>query len=448
METAWRENIILVLLVICLLSTGPSICSNLPLLSGTLKTMQVNACDGEDIKIKCWPNTLISIYSAQYGRRTDFKHKCSAGKSSLEEIETNCIAPTALKVVEATCREKRVCDIPVAPEMFGEDPCPGERKYLEIAYKCRPNTFFNKVACESQKMRLRCHKTLKIVIYSATFGATVDSIPECPHLPGLPGEDCQASYATETVMASCHGKKRCSLSVDLATFGNPGCKQGTRLFLKVVYTCVPQAILKDLEISTDADKDTEEDGDYPLVIEDPHLDGLLSTTPFPRGDTTPKRPPVDGLDRDRTGTLAPDLQSDGYATEETTDNCTTMETEARPIGFLTEWISAYTFVKANQEKFILYLTLSLGAGLLAFLIVLAGRLYFQRQRQSRRAKLHITDPLPSVFDDTAELDHYEASGARHENSVEAVRYTNRSTMSRQDSDSHPRAPLSHNYYYS
>jgi hypothetical protein len=44
------------------------------------------------------------------------------------------------------------------------------------------------------------------------------------------------SYATETVMQLCHGKRRCQLSADTATFGDP-CSENSRMYLKVVYTC-------------------------------------------------------------------------------------------------------------------------------------------------------------------------------------------------------------------
>jgi len=37
-------------------------------------------------------------------------------------------------------------------------------------------------------------------------------------------------------MNMCHGKRRCTLSADPATFGNP-CKPESRMYLKVVYTC-------------------------------------------------------------------------------------------------------------------------------------------------------------------------------------------------------------------
>lgn len=48
--------------------------------------------------------------------------------------------------------------------------------------------------------------------------------------------DCLASYATETVMQYCHGRRKCSLTADQKTFGKP-CLPESRMYLKVVYTC-------------------------------------------------------------------------------------------------------------------------------------------------------------------------------------------------------------------
>lgn len=48
--------------------------------------------------------------------------------------------------------------------------------------------------------------------------------------------DCLASYATETVMQKCHGRRKCTLSADSTTFGKP-CRPDSRMYLKVVYTC-------------------------------------------------------------------------------------------------------------------------------------------------------------------------------------------------------------------
>lgn len=47
---------------------------------------------------------------------------------------------------------------------------------------------------------------------------------------------CLVSFATETVMQLCHGRRRCNISADTQTFGNP-CRPDSRMYLKTVYTC-------------------------------------------------------------------------------------------------------------------------------------------------------------------------------------------------------------------
>ncbi|GFT07965.1 hypothetical protein NPIL_270741 [Nephila pilipes] len=59
----------------------------------------------------------------------------------------------------------------------------------------------------------------------------------CMALKSVKTPYCQVSYATEAVMSSCHGRRKCSIGADVGTFGKPGCPPGTRLFLKVVHTC-------------------------------------------------------------------------------------------------------------------------------------------------------------------------------------------------------------------
>ena len=62
----------------------------------------------------------------------------------------------------------------------------------------------------------------------------------------------------------------------------------------------------------------------------------------------------------------------------------------------------------NQEKFYLYLILSVTAGLLLFLGLVIGRLLVQRHRARREAKFHATaaeHALPNGFaDDISEID--------------------------------------------
>ena len=47
---------------------------------------------------------------------------------------------------------------------------------------------------------------------------------------------CLAEHSTEIVMEMCHGKRKCTIKADVATFGKP-CRPDSRKYLKVVYTC-------------------------------------------------------------------------------------------------------------------------------------------------------------------------------------------------------------------
>ena len=46
------------------------------------------------------------------------------------------------QVVLQKCQDQRQCQVQAATSVFGQDPCPGTSKYLEVAYKCRPSELF------------------------------------------------------------------------------------------------------------------------------------------------------------------------------------------------------------------------------------------------------------------------------------------------------------------
>lgn len=128
--------------------------------------------------------------------------------------------------------------------------------------------FRSKVACENDNMPLMCNPYSRIAIYSASFGHTERESVQCGgqgggasgnvlinrEESGTPSKchrlvvvlstthaehsfsACLVSYATETVMQICHGRRRCSVTADAGTFGRP-CKTDVRMYLKVVYTC-------------------------------------------------------------------------------------------------------------------------------------------------------------------------------------------------------------------
>jgi hypothetical protein len=156
----------------------------------------------------------------------------------------------------------------VAPEVFGggeggNDPCPQVRKYVEVAYKCKPTKFRSKVECHSQTLELDCnqkpsttqslrhkvtdeHDMERLAIYSATFASSIGSHIYCPDTASdtaisslssssmLDGsirftqeasqtdavgqKTCEESYATDAVMKLCHGKRKLFSLISPFTF--------------------------------------------------------------------------------------------------------------------------------------------------------------------------------------------------------------------------------------
>lgn len=92
--------------------------------------------------------------------------------------------------------------------MFRGDPCPGVRKYVEVAYKCRPcniiifllsvplqnyiffflDEFRSKVACENDKIQLKCNPNARVAVYSASYGRTEYESFQCPQPQGVSEE--------------------------------------------------------------------------------------------------------------------------------------------------------------------------------------------------------------------------------------------------------------------
>ncbi|KAL5273564.1 hypothetical protein ACFFRR_000358 [Megaselia abdita] len=242
------------------------------------------------------------------------------GKDNLANelnIPENCLWPNALQysllqtVVEA-CQKKKHCKFNAIPEFYGlgrsgvgiassgngassntsndqsgttttsttvtsasssstttttsasntsSEPCPRIRKIVEISYKCRPYEFRSKVACENDIAQIECNPYSRIAVYSASFGRTEYESIQCPQPQGVKEETCLATYATETVMQICHGRRKCNIAADPNTFGRP-CHKNSRMYLKVVYTCVPKQVLKQrFESEEEQDENDDFEGD-------------------------------------------------------------------------------------------------------------------------------------------------------------------------------------------
>ncbi|XP_076261457.1 uncharacterized protein LOC143197137 isoform X2 [Rhynchophorus ferrugineus] len=352
------------------------------LLSGTLRTYQRAGCDNDIVTLKCPAGTSISVQIAQYGKSASSHRLCNSKSTSTSlapymSDTTVCLLPNTIQTVVEACQKKRQCKFQTSPTTFGGDPCPGIPKYVEVAYKCRPYEFRSKVACENERIQLKCNPNSRVAVYSASYGRTQYESIQCPQPQGVPEESCLASYATETVMQLCHGKRSCDLAADISTFGSP-CKPQSRMYLKVVYTCVPRRVLKDQyegpleedELDQSPNEDTDEFDTYDT--ENEHIRESAAS------------PPVPNLD---------DTSRDNF----TKEAGLTPETNSTELHF------------EIQKRTIIYICISVAVVLLIVVGFLLGRLFLNRRRNQKEEKFYATSisdhTLANGFtDDISEVD--------------------------------------------
>ncbi|NXC50139.1 EVA1C protein, partial [Penelope pileata] len=210
-------------------------------ISQVLKNYTDHACDGEYVSLRCPHRTTISIQSSFYGRIVPSHQMCPSryphSYATLVKEDVACSVGTSLQKMLDECQDRRSCQFLVNSRLFGADPCPGTGKYLLVWYKCRPNEYKSKVACEDDKLRLSCKKSMVIAIYSAIFGRTQGGSLECPYQNlGMPMIECQSTTALQLMIKRCHGKRSCSIYASTYEFGDP-CYPGIRKHLNVIYTC-------------------------------------------------------------------------------------------------------------------------------------------------------------------------------------------------------------------
>ncbi|CAL8392175.1 unnamed protein product [Arctogadus glacialis] len=213
-------------------------------LSKVLRNYTEQACDGDFLSVRCPARTTITVQSAFYGRRgPSHPQQCPQTYRSLlgtypvQKDDRYCSVSTALQKMLDECQDRRSCQVLVNSRVFGTDQCPGGSKHLMVWYKCRPNEYKSKVACEDERLKLSCKRGMQIAIYSAMFGRTEQGTLECPlHHWRAPSVDCQSGRALQVVMEHCQGKKSCLLRAATRDFGDP-CYSGTRKYLSVIYTC-------------------------------------------------------------------------------------------------------------------------------------------------------------------------------------------------------------------
>ena len=100
------------------------------------------------------------------------------------------------------------------------------RKYVEVAYKCKPTVFKSKVVCQGKDLELQCGSSdgdisesdpnydTRIAIYSSSFSASGGTHIYCPSEgkkdfdSAFDQQACEEQYVTEPVMKLCHGQRK------------------------------------------------------------------------------------------------------------------------------------------------------------------------------------------------------------------------------------------------
>ncbi|KAM7398096.1 hypothetical protein PAMA_006123 [Pampus argenteus] len=233
-------------------------------LSRIITIHSAHACDGQPLRLHCPRHSTISIQSAFYG--SSDARLCRADPP-LGAYNHSCSAFTALQKLLSECQSHRDCQLPVNHLLFGKDPCPGTTKYLHVDYKCKPTEHKRHVACEGETMSLRCKPPRVLNIYAAVYGRGLGQTDTCPsHLTRPPPFECLNHEAVHSVSKACYSKQKCAVAVNNQTFRDP-CFPGTRKYLSVVYSCVPQTLLREADPSifsstssptVDTEKDLEE----------------------------------------------------------------------------------------------------------------------------------------------------------------------------------------------
>ncbi|XP_006862591.1 PREDICTED: protein eva-1 homolog C isoform X2 [Chrysochloris asiatica] len=210
-------------------------------LTKLLQNHTAYACDGDHLNLQCPRHSTISVQSAFYGQDDQMcssKQPVSQRKDSLP-----CVASTTLQKVLDECQNQRACHLLVNSRVFGPDLCPGNNKYLLVSFKCQPNELKNKTVCEDQELKLHCHESKFLNIYSATYGRKTQEKDICsPGAEHLSPFDCLSYSALQVLSRKCYGKQRCKIIVNNHHFGSP-CLPGVKKYLTVTYACVPKNIL-------------------------------------------------------------------------------------------------------------------------------------------------------------------------------------------------------------
>uniref|UniRef100_A0AAV2J9R1 SUEL-type lectin domain-containing protein n=1 Tax=Knipowitschia caucasica TaxID=637954 RepID=A0AAV2J9R1_KNICA len=213
-------------------------------LSRIISSHSAQACDGQPLRLHCPRHSTISIQSAFYGSGEPRLCQKPHPEPSHSHPNHSCSAFTALQKLLSECQSHRDCQLSVNHLLFGKDPCPGTTKYLHVDYKCKPTEHKGHVACDGESLVLRCKPPKLLNVYAAVYGRGLGQSHTCPEDDSHPPPfECLNHEAVHLVSKSCYGRQKCAVVVSNQTFRDP-CFPGTRKYLSVLYSCVPQSLLR------------------------------------------------------------------------------------------------------------------------------------------------------------------------------------------------------------
>lgn len=249
------------------------------------------ACENHRLNLRCPAGKRLHIYSAIYGRDTDYCPGVNMHKRK-------CSSKTSLTVVRRACQGKQSCSLHASNRIYG-DPCRGVYKYLKVDYRCVVRKPSN-VACEHQTLSLRCSRGKVLKIRSANYGRTTSS-----YCTGANSHvrNCKASSSLSKVRAACDNKPSCSLRALNGLFGDP-CR-GVYKYLVVDAKCITRSPPTTTTTTTRPTTTTRR--------------STITTTTPATTTTTP-----------RTTTTAPTTTTTTPATTTTTPATTTTTTTTQP----------------------------------------------------------------------------------------------------------------------
>ncbi|KAL0892877.1 hypothetical protein ABMA27_014562 [Loxostege sticticalis] len=354
---------------------------NMALLLGTLKMMQRASCDDDVVSLACPTATTISIQVAQYGKASN-NFMCDTGV--VDEEDEACLWPNTMQysllqtVVEA-CQKKPECKFSTKPRPGLEDPCPHTRKFVDVAYKCRPYEFRSRTCCQDDHIKLSCNPHSRVAIFEALYGRNAYEPVTC-HQTGMHNETCLAPHTLDTVRQICHGKRRCLIQASDTVFGTP-CDPSTRTYLKVIYACVPLGVLMEKYETKFEDDEIPNSKNKKMNIDNDNFFDDSEGAGEKWGEPNPN-PAFQSPEEELVTTNKPDQITTTQRTRKAADN------------------SAGSSQTQTKQKIFIYI----GIGVIILIIIIASLLgirYFYFRRSSEHSKngdMFTTEP-PNVFND-------------------------------------------------